>query len=127
MRYMGFSAGEIAVYDRNRETLAESHVAAIAIAVLLVWSLDGVFRAVWAPVFRAVSFLFTAIAIFDIPYFSPTLTVADRFTLMTTFSNLFSAIISFFAAWLLSRWVCGVGPLRCLMSYRSKLTRRQHA
>lgn len=110
-----------------RDALAESHTAAVAIAVLLVWSLDGAFRALWDPAFRAVSFLFTAIAIFDIPYFSPTLTIADWFTLTTTLFYLYSAIISFSAAWLLSRWVYGVGPLRSLMSYRSKLTGRHDA
>ncbi|MGB6386326.1 MAG: hypothetical protein WBD25_15565 [Terriglobales bacterium] len=110
-----------------REILADSHTAAVTIAVLLVWSLDGAFRAVWGPAFRAVSFLVTAVAIFNIPYFSPTLDVADRLTLIATFSYLYSAAISLLAACLLSRWVYGVGPLRSLMNYRSKLTRRRDA
>jgi hypothetical protein len=107
-----------------REALAESHTAAVAIAVLLVWSLDGAFRALWDPAFSAASFLFTAVAIFDIPYFSPTFTIVDRLMLITTLSHLYTAIVSFSAAWLLSRWVYGAGPLRTLMSYRSKLTGR---
>ena len=56
-----------------RQVLADSHIAAATIAVLLLWSIDGAFRALWIPVSRAVEFLFTAVAIFDIPYFSPTL------------------------------------------------------
>jgi hypothetical protein len=107
-----------------REALAESHTGAVTITVFLVWSLDGAFRALWDPLFRAASFLFTAIAILDIPYFSPTVTVVDRLMFITTLSYLYSAIVSCSAAWLLSRWVYGVGPLRCLMSYRSKLTGR---
>jgi hypothetical protein len=110
-----------------RQILADSHTATVAIALLLLWSLDGAFRALWPPVFRAVSYLFTAAAIFDIPYFSPTLTMTDRVMLMTTFFYLYSAAISLSAAWLLSRWVYGMGPLRCLISYHSKLIRRQDA
>lgn len=109
-----------------REILADSHVAAIAVAVLLLWFLDGAFRAVWTPGSRVVSFLFTAIAIFDIPYFSPTLTIADRSILIMAFSYLYSAIVSLSAAWLLSRWVYGVGPLRSLTGYRDKLIGRKY-
>ncbi len=108
-----------------REMLADSHTATVAIAVLLLWSLDGAFRALWSPVFRAVSYLLTAAAIFDIPYFPPTLTMTDRGMLMTTLFYLYGAAISLSAAWLLSRWVYGIGPLRRLISYRSKLTGRQ--
>ena len=105
-----------------RVALAESHVAAVAIAVLLLWSLDGAFRALWDPALSAARFLFTAVAIFDIPYFSPTFTMVDQLMLVTTLS--YSAIVSFSAAWLLSRWVYGAGPLRTLTSYRSQLTGR---
>lgn len=109
-----------------REILADSHISAVAIAVLLVWSLDAVFRALWGPLSRAASFLFTAVAILDIPYFSRTPTLADRAMLITTFSYLFSAFINIAAAWVLSRWVYGVGPLRSLSKYRTKLPRRNH-
>jgi hypothetical protein len=110
-----------------RQVLADSHVAAVTVAVLLLWSLDGAFRAVWIPVSRAVEFLFTALAIFDIPYFPRTLTAADRLTLMSAFYFLYSAIASLSAAWFLSRWVYGVGPIRSLVMCCSKLTRRTHA
>jgi hypothetical protein len=109
------------------QVLADSHIAAVTIAVLLLWSLDGTFRALWIPVSRAVGFLFTAVAIFDIPYFSPTLTFADRLMLISTFYFLYSAIVSLLAAWLLSRWVYGVGPIRSLVVCRSKLAGREHA
>jgi hypothetical protein len=109
-----------------RKILAESHVSAIAIAVLLFWSLDSAFRALLGPLFRAVTFLFTAVAILDIPYFSRTLTIADRFTLIITSAYLFNALVYLTAAGLLSRWVYGLGPLRSLSIYRTKLVRSKH-
>jgi len=110
-----------------REVLADSHIAAVAIAVLLLSSLDAAFRGFWVPVSRAVGYLVTAVLIVDIPYFSPTLTIADRLMLMSTFAYLYYAIVSLSAAWLLSRWVYGLGPFRSLNGYRSKLIRREHA
>ncbi len=109
-----------------REVLAVSHIASVTIAVLLVWSLDSAFRALWEPLSRIASFLFTALAIFDIPYFSISLNGSNRFTLITTSSYLLAAVISFASAWLVSRWVYGVGPLRSLGTYRSRLVRRYH-
>jgi hypothetical protein len=107
-----------------REILANSHIPAVAIAVLLLWSLSWGFQALWSPLLRAAGFLFTAVAILDIPYFS--FTTADRLMLTTTFLFLFNAFISLAAAWLLSRWVYGMGPLRSLSKYRTRLARRNH-
>jgi hypothetical protein len=109
-----------------RKILADSHVSAVAIAVLLFWSLDSAFWALWGPVSRAVGFLFMAVAILGIPYFSRTLTIADRFTLFITFSSLFNSLVYLTAAGLLSRWVYGMGPLRSLSKYRTKLARSNH-
>jgi hypothetical protein len=99
---------------RIRQVLADSHVAAVTIAVLLCWSLDSAFRGLWDPVYELSFFLFTAVAIRDIPYFSTTLTAADRAMLFVTCYFLYSSIISLSAAWLLSRWIYGIGPLRSL-------------
>jgi len=107
-----------------REILAGSHVAAVAVAVLFLFSMDAGFRALWDPLFRLASFLFTAVAILCIPYFDHKFTIVDRLTLLATFSYLFSSASSLGAAWLLSRWVYGVGPLDCLSAYRTKLARR---
>jgi hypothetical protein len=109
-----------------REILANSHIPAVAIAVLLLWSLNWGFQALWSPLLRVGDFLFIAVAILKIPYFSPTLTGADLFMLTTTLLFLFNALISFAAAWLLARWVYGVGPLRSLSKYRTRLARRNH-
>lgn len=120
---------------RNEETvkrsicrvLSDSHVAVAAIAMLLLWSLDGAFQAVWPPVSRALDFLFTAVAILDIPYFSPTLTVLDRTTFIVMCAYLYSAVISLSAAWLLSRWIYGMGPLSTLAMYRGRIIGRRRA
>jgi len=110
-----------------RRVLADSYVAAVAIAVLLLWSLDSAFRGLWDPVYRLGVFLLTAIAIRDIPYLPPTPTAADHFMLISSSYFLYSAIASLSAAWLLSRWVYGTGPLCSLARCRSKLVVRNHA
>jgi hypothetical protein len=104
-----------------RKVLADSHVAAVTIAVLLMWVLDAAFRGLWYPAYDLGAFVLTGIAIWDIPYISPTLTVADRLMLITTGYFVYSAIVCFFAAWLLSRWVYGMGPLRSLTTCGRKL------
>jgi hypothetical protein len=109
-----------------REILAGSHIAAIAIAVLLLWSIEWGFRALWSPLPRVATFLVTAVAIRGIPYFPSTLTGADRAMLVSTLFYLFGALACIAAAWLLSRWVYGVGLLRSLSKYRVRLTRRNH-
>jgi hypothetical protein len=96
-----------------RKILADSDVAAVAIAVLLFWSLNS---ACWSllgllgPLSRAAEFLITAVAIHGIPYSSRTLDVTDLFTFFNTFAYLFYSLAYMAAAWLLSRWVHGVGP-----------------
>ena len=109
-----------------RESLAESHVSAVTIAVLLIWSLDSGFQALWGPLSRAVRFLFTAVAILDIPYFSTSFNGEDRILLNSTLLYLFHFLITLAAAWLLSRWVYGEGPLRSLGTYGNRLIRSKH-
>jgi hypothetical protein len=110
-----------------RKILADSHVAAVAIAVLLFWSLDWTSRGLCGPLYRAADFLFTAVAILGIPYFSRTLTLADFLMLIRAFFYLIDALIAFAAAWLVSRWVYGAGPFRSLSAYWKKPARRNHA
>jgi len=40
---------------------------------------------------------------------------------------LYSCLVSFAAAWVLSRWIYGMGPLAALISLRRKLIRGEHA
>jgi len=106
-----------------RKILADSHISAVSIAVLLWWSLALVIRALWGPLFGAASFVITAVAIRDIPFIPRKLTYADRFMFIGTFSYLIVALLYLAAAWLLSRWVFGVGPLRSLGKSRTRLER----
>lgn len=108
-----------------RQVLADSHVAAVAISLLLLWALDAAFRGLWNPIYDAGAFVFTAIAIRDIPFLSAT--TADRLTLISTVYFLYSATVSLGAAWLLSRWVYGMGPVRSLILRRSNLAGRKDA
>ena len=113
--------------DSLREILADSHVCAVAIAVLLFWSLDSAFWALWGPLTSAAQFLFTAVAILDIPYISRTLTITDQLTVFVWFLNLFNSLIYLAAASILSHSVYGTGPLRALCKYSTKLARGRHA
>ena len=106
-----------------REVLAESHVAGAAVAVLLLWSLDFGFKALWGPLSRIGTFLFTAIAILDIPYFS--FSPLDRFMLITSLLYAAGALMSLAAAWFLSHWVHGMGPIGTLTTYRPRLTKEK--
>jgi hypothetical protein len=107
-----------------REILADSHIAAVSIAVLLTWSLESGLLAVWHPLRSAAGFVFMAIAILDIPY--DTLTGADRIMLIGAFTYLFHAFLYLVAAWVLCRWVYGLGLLPTLSKLRNTLARRDN-
>jgi len=98
--------------------LADSHVSAVAIAVLLFRSLDSAFWALWHPF---------SVAPFYFPNVPKTLHLTDPFALFLTFSYLFNSFVYLTAARLLSRWVYGMGPLGSLSKYRARLARRNHA
>lgn len=120
------SANDESMKPSLRKILADSHIAAIAIVVLLFWALISVSRVPWDPLSRAADFLFTAVAIGGVPYIPSKLDFADRLMLFTTLTYFFIALISFSSAWLLSRWVYRVGPFRSLSNYRSQPARRNH-
>lgn len=110
-----------------RQVLEDSQVAAVSVGLLLLWSLDSAVRGLWEPAYRVGSFLATAIAIWDIPYRSPGGNFADRSIFIIALFYLYSALASLLAAWLLSRWVYGRGPLDSLAACRSRLRGRKHA
>ena len=112
---------------RLRQALVDSHVAAAAITILLVWSVEWVCQALSEPIVRLGTFLATAVAIRGIPYIAPTPNFDDRLILLVTSIYLIQALTAVAAAWLLSRWVYGTGPIHSLSSYRGRLTRRSHA
>jgi hypothetical protein len=110
-----------------RQVLADSHVSAVAIAILLIWSFDSVLNAFWDPFLNAFSFLVTAVAILGLPYIPPQLSFSQRLMLITSCGSLFNAFSCLAAAWLLSRWVYGMGPVCSLKTYRERLARRRNA
>jgi hypothetical protein len=110
-----------------RDMLATSHVAAVAIAIFLIWSIDGFCQALWRPLSGILNLLATAVAILDVPYYSSTSTMKDRLDLDTALTFLGFAMFFLFAAWILSRWVYGMGPLRSLGECRSKLVGGKNA
>ena len=109
-----------------RETLVETHISAVAIAVLLCWSIEWGFLALKGPVLSAFGWVLNAILILGVPFRSNKFTFSERTLLVTTVSYLFYGLVSFVAAWLLSRWSFGAGPFRSLTKYRAGLTRRIH-
>jgi hypothetical protein len=109
-----------------RETLAESYIAGVAIAVLLLWAIFWGLQGLWIPLYRFISFLVTAIAIFDIPYIPRDATRYRMVLFMSSF-ELFSALVALGGAWFLSNWVYGVEPLRGLRECHARFVGRNRA
>jgi hypothetical protein len=105
-----------------RKTLADSHVSAIAIAMLLFRSLDSALWVLWGPLSDGPFFFFSNGVIFDVVGFSRALMNNNRFSLFLTFSWLLNSLVYLAAAVLLSRWVYGMGPLRSLSKYGARLS-----
>jgi hypothetical protein len=108
-----------------RKVLAESHVSAVAVAVLLLISFGSLFHALLALLPWIIDFLLTAIAVHGLP--SVSFTVADRLILTAPLAGLFKAFAGFIAACLLARWGHRVGLFRCLATLRAALPRRNRA
>jgi hypothetical protein len=108
-----------------RKVLEDSHIGAVACLVLLVWSLDAACRGLWDPFYRASIYVATAIAIWDIPYSG--ITVLDKVAFISALEGLLCALAYFGAAWVISRWLFGTGPVHSLRTYRSRWSGRGHA
>lgn len=105
-----------------RETLAESHIAPIAMALLLVSALQSICGSASAPLFFLADYVITAVAIGGIP--SPD-TSSHTLLWANSFFNLFTAVTDILFAWFLSRLVYGAGPFQVLNHYRSRVMGRQ--
>lgn len=110
-----------------REILAESHIAPVAIAVMLLWTLTSAASAVGIPFYEVAEYAVTAVAILGIPYSSHSWNFADWFMFLSTVFGLYGALVSLAGAWFLSRWVYGFGPFRALIECRSRLVGRTDA
>ena len=109
-----------------RSALADSHVSTIALSVLLVWALDLFFRGVWRPLATVAEFLATAIAIRGIPYSSGRFTSQDMIFLAWMLSYIVNASLTVSAAWLLSKWVYGIGPIPAIARDLEAFQRRKN-
>jgi hypothetical protein len=115
-----------------REVLADSHIAAVAVAVLLVWSIDWGSKALLNLLVLAFEFSDSLLTIASmwwhggiIPFGSRDM-FFDQTLLVTTMKYLFWTVISVGAAWIMSRCVYGVGPLRTLITSRARVARRDY-
>ena len=108
-----------------REILARTHVAAVAIVVLVLSSLHSMVWAILKPLPEVADYVATAVAISGVP--AGEFTVADKLILMTSAGYLVAGCVALAAAWLMSRWVYGASPFRSWSMNRAKITRNNHA
>ena len=101
-----------------REILIHSGVAAVAVAVLLLWTIDLAFHALWNPFWRLVDFIGTAIAIRGIPYIPLKFTAADEAVAFYVLLYSIESVACLCCAAIPARVIFGCGPLRCLKENR---------
>jgi hypothetical protein len=109
-----------------RQVLAESHVAAVAIVMLLIGSAVWVLQLLlWLPASDAIGdwHNYAAADFTDAAYFFRNF----RPSLQSIIPLLPLAISYVVAAWILSHMVYGVGPFRVLIALREKLMRNRDA
>jgi hypothetical protein len=107
-----------------RESLSETHIAAVTIVVLLIHSLASAVRVVGYPLVSIVDFLTEMVAIRAIPadlgLFSPNV------LFIAIVPNFLNAVLAFGASWLVAGWVYNATPLVVLRNYHLRLARRIH-
>lgn len=113
----GPNCENIEVRNSLRSAVVDSPISVVAIAVLLLWSLDSAVQVLGWLWFPATDYLATVIATLGSPYSS--YSFRDQVSLSLTLWYAFEAIAAAVAAWLLSRWAFGLGPLRALGGYRT--------
>jgi hypothetical protein len=75
------------------------------------------------PLAHAFAFVFTAIAIRDVPYYTFVLSGKDRLELVRMLGNSIACITAAASAWTLSRWTYNVSPMRSLNQWVNTLRR----
>ena len=98
-----------------RGVLVRSHVGAVTIVFLLLGAVGAALQGLSLHAVHAADFVLTAVAIRGLPLIS----AGDRMEAVIAAIYIYDAAIGIVAAWLLSRWVYGVGPLRALAGYWS--------
>lgn len=128
IKIRALSARPMKPMQNLRQALADSHVAAVSILVLLLSAIDGAFRALWDPSVRAVDFLFHAVVVMGWPVgqYRADVLVRDSMFIFVAFYS-FAAVAGGGGAWILARWVYGVGPFQALNQCGRSLIRGQNA
>lgn len=106
-----------------RRVLAESHIGAVAITLLIAWALRDLLYALLAPTQHLLIFIGTAIAILDVPAQPSPWEV--RIVLLHFTELLVISVTEFATAWLLSRIVYRAGPFKVLRIARNELKGNQ--
>lgn len=109
-----------------RKALVDSRVAAITVAMLVIVSGANLVLALRIPALLIGELLGTAAAIQDVPYIPHALDPFTRMKLIISALNLADAFLMLGAAWILSRWAYGFGPIYCLRSCRNIIRRTSH-
>lgn len=109
-----------------RKVLIDSHVAGVTVAALLFSSIGAFYLAADRLVYRVVLFI-QLIANHPLSTALRKLESEDPGMLAITLACLLGGAAILLAAWMVSRWVYGVGPLRSLGRYRNKLQRKCRA
>jgi hypothetical protein len=114
-----------------RKTLISSHVAAVAIAVLIFQVLDDLVRAVGVPLLSAITSASIWISLLvmerELPSDSAWSGIKTALIYTNWLSHFTRVVLVFAAIWLLARLVYGTGPFKCLSLYRDKLRGKPHA
>ncbi|SRR5579871_2755399 len=110
-----------------RVVLADSHVAAVAITILIFLSIAWLCQLVWLPFSRVPNFVTDAY-----PYFFDRQWVQYAYSrdlqstlgLQTFYLFLGIAVIEFTAAWVMSLWTYRAGPFEALIACHARLRRK---
>jgi hypothetical protein len=114
-----------------RTILAESHVAPIAIAILMAQAIVEIFVGLATPIrlmlVNPTVFFILWISERELPSTSILGDRADLFLLIDSIPNLFYSLAFAVAAWVLSRLIYGRGPIESLRYVGSQFSRRMNA
>ena len=111
--------------------LIDSHISAVAIAVLLAWSITYGSLALSYLLVLAGEFLFSLVS--DVSTWwrdglmpSSGEMLFDRVLFVRALEYLFRTLVVFGAAWIVSRCVYGAGALHSLSQHRARVARRDY-
>jgi hypothetical protein len=111
--------------------LTDSHISAVAIAVLLLWSISYGSLALSYLLVLAGEFLFSLASDVSTWWRDGLMPPSggmlfDRGLFVMALEYLFRTLGVFGATWIVSRFIYGAGPLRSLSQHRARVARRDY-